>query len=480
MFLFFRHFTRCVFSFLLGIVCFYALGESALVAGFLCLGVWGVFSRRYLLAGLLLLLFFGGTLRSYADLSLWEYHDNTRGFWGQSVVFRGKVATSKETQSGMSYEIVSLEPFISGRLASRGDIYPRLFRGDIIEARCRVEAPVSSSDFDYARYLLGRKIKSICQNLSWEKIGSEDQGMIALGVEASKKWLDRTWNRLLSPPYSSLVLALVFGDARGLDSASRDLFAKAGLSHILVVSGWHISFFIDLLVRGGTRVGIPKPWKLVPVLAMLLFYLLILDFQSAALRSAIMGVLAFGAALSGRVYDSRRALFFSAGLMSLASPSIIFYDIGFQLSFLATLGILVLEKTITGWIPAIFSWGKIREHASLTIAASIFTQPLLLYYFGVFSPVALLANVLVLPFVASIVLSGLAVTVIAAVWFTLAQYLSILLWLALILLENSIQLLLRIPYAYFDFRLGGVGLLSIYLCFGLIPIVLYQKNKKRV
>ncbi len=220
----------------------------------------------------------------------------------------------------------------------------------------------------------------------------------------------------------TVVLAgMLFGNKGGIDQSVKDIFAQTGVSHVLAVSGLHMGYVLSgvLLLAGALRL----PRRAVPALALvvLLFYAVMTGMGPAVVRSGIMAMLVLMAVQLGRERDWPSALALAALVILLFDPSAL-YEIGFQLSFAATWGILYLMPHIGELLMGRWGWPRwLGLPLGVTIAAQLATLPLLVYHFNLVTPVAPLANLLLVPLVGLVMLLGFLGSVAGIVFFPAAM-----------------------------------------------------------
>ena len=144
--------------------------------------------------------------------------------------------------------------------------------------------------------------------------------------------------------------------------------------------------------------------------------------EASVVRAAIIGVLIMIADQAGRQYYFRNALALAAFLMVLFNPKVLVFDLGFQLSFLAIIGIAYLRPLLKKWLrmkeePGILNW---RDNFLTTTSAQIAVLPLILSRFGYFSPISILANVLILEFIPPTMFLGFLTAALSVVSFHLS------------------------------------------------------------
>jgi len=185
------------------------------------------------------------------------------------------------------------------------------------------------------------------------------------------------------------------------------MFSRVGLSHMIAISGSHITILSAMIINFFLALGINRRHNLKIVFAFLILYPLVTGLAASAVRSAVMGGLVFLALYYERTSSLIRALVFSAAIMLLLNPQLLRNDIGFQLSFLALLGIIYLYPIGEGMTKKLLAKLKLKSRPkiimktildtiNLTIISQIVILPIALINFKQLSLIAPLANVLVL------------------------------------------------------------------------------------
>ncbi len=213
----------------------------------------------------------------------------------------------------------------------------------------------------------------------------------------------------LPEPYASLASGIVIGGKSGLGTELKDAFTRSGLVHIVVLSGhnvmivasWAIAFFIFIFARAETvfKVRIPRGASIVAGALALILFVGIAGFSATAIRAALMALIALYARATGRTYVAGRALLVVIFLMLLWNPLYLAFDPGFGLSVVATAGLIWLAPIIETFLPTKNAF--LKNTLATTLAAQIAVLPLLLYFTGNLSLVAIPANIvaaLVVPF----------------------------------------------------------------------------------
>lgn len=213
----------------------------------------------------------------------------------------------------------------------------------------------------------------------------------------------------LGSPVGPLVSAMVLGSrAVDLPYSLKDSFTQTGLAHALAASGFQTSLILGVVLALTRRCSRQVQFA-VGLLALGLFVALA-GLQAAVLRAALMGMATLTALLLERKVKPLASLLLAAVLLLIYDPLWVF-DLGFQFSFLATLGLLVTVPPLTqrlDWLP-----GAIAPLIAVPLAAFVWTIPLQLHAFGVVSPYSLLVNLLTTPLISILSLGGMASALLA-------------------------------------------------------------------
>lgn len=281
--------------------------------------------------------------------------------------------------------------------------YPEYHYGDVLEVKGKVVTPKdfltdSGRMFDYTGYLLATK--HVMMVSPYPSVTLLDQGkgnFLVRALFAAKAAMLSRAQQEFSEPAQSLLAGMLFGGKQSLGNQWITYFRNAGLVHIVVLSGYNMSVVAEWFAKLSRPLGMYGS-SLVGVLGIIMFSIMS-GGGATVLRAVVMSVLVVLARVSGRTYVASRALFIAAFFMVLIEPRILLHDPSFQLSFLATLGLIHLSPLVERWMRKYFSSPLVLEIITSTISTQIAVLPLLLYSTGILSLVSLPANLLVLPVV---------------------------------------------------------------------------------
>lgn len=329
---------------------------------------------------------------------------------GEEVVLEG-IVTAEPDMRETSQRVLVRTP--ETNVLAVAPLYPAVSYGERVRISGKLVLPEPFDTdggrvFRYDRFLAKDGIFTLVERASLETIAPA-QGMGAQAMQAliaGKRAFQGGLAQALPEPAASLASGLITGGKQGLGTSLLDAFIAAGLVHIVVLSGYNVMIVAEGVLRVLGFLGRRRA-ALAAGITIALF-VLAAGAGAASVRAGLMAGLALLARATGRTYDVVRALLVAGVLMLLWNPLLLAFDPGFQLSFMATLGLVLGAPVVEGWIRFVRSdfW---RELLSATLAAQIAVLPLLLFQTGLLSAVALPANLLVLPAVPlAMALSALA------------------------------------------------------------------------
>lgn len=380
----------------------------------------------------------------------------------------------------------ALQP-VEGLVLVRASRYPLRFYGDRLAVTGQLETPPVFEDFSYKDYLARFGIHSLIRRPQIELLASEQGNPFWMALLAFKGRASQTINRILAEPYASLLNGILLGIETGIPDQLYEQFNLTGTSHIIVISGSNISLIAGLFLLLGIKL-VGKRYAPPLAIAGILVYTFLVGADAAVSRAAAMGIIWVLAIWSGRPGLALNSLFASALVLTLINP-LILWDVGFQLSFMATLGLIVLapplERGIFGLLKRHLrteqvglTMALLSELVIITLAAQIITGPLIVYHFGRLSLVSLLTNLLILPVQPPIMLVGGMATLAGIVWLPLGQILGWLVWLPLAWSVWMVELTAPLPFASLD--LGTFPLWLLVLMYSAIAAGIWWANRPSV
>ena len=277
---------------------------------------------------------------------------------------------------------------------------------------------------------------------------SYDRGnMIENSIYRFKENLGESLDSSLSPPHSSIVGAMMLGEEERLSWELKQKLNISGTRHIIAISGMHVVILANILIGAGLIFGLWRGQAFYFAIATIVLFIIMVGAPPSAIRAGIMGGIVLFAEKVGRLSRAQRLLIIAATVMLAFNPLLLEFDVGFQLSFLATLGIAELGpyfRKILRWVPKQL---EIRNTISMTIPAVVFTAPVLASNFEQFSVIALFTNILVLPVFSFILGLGLFAGIAGMIFPFFGQIAFWPVWLFASYAHAIIDWSARIPFA---------------------------------
>ncbi len=444
-----------------------------LVFAFICTVLVVVFWRNSKvkvvgLCGLVLLFgiwYFQRTQTSSSPLQV--YNDKEKITFQGIVVKEPDVRTDK-TQ--LTVEITQVPRESGARESSKklGKILvvlPRALQyqyGDKLEMTGKLKTPKEDEDFSYKDYLARYGIYSICYYPKSKLISPGHGNPVLRVLLTGKNRLKETINSILPEPQASYLSGMLLGQKKAMPQEVREWFNRCSTTHITVISGMHVSIVAALLMNLALAIYLSRRQAFWFAIAGITLFVILTGAQASAVRAGIMGGLVLLAMYSGRLSDIKNAILCAAMGMLLINPQVLKFDVGFQLSFLATIGIVYLSPYIKKGLKLFPQTFKIRDSASMTLSAQVMTLPLILFHFGRISLIAPLANVLILPFIPLTMMLGFVSGILGLAWLFLGKVAAWFAWLFLTYEILVVRELSKIPFASIEIKNIWIGLLVVY------------------
>ena len=360
-----------------------------------------------------------------------------------------------------------------------------------------------SGNFDYVRWLHihGFQASTFIYYSDWQparvslKPMSTFARMRLYAMMEREKLVSRLRLSQSEDQQSAIIAAMVLGDKHGISQETKDAYSVSGASHILALSGLHLSIIYAVLLLLFGR-GFKRRWLSQAVILLTIWgYVFLVGMGSSVVRSAVMLTIYSLCIVSGRDNASINALSLAAVFLLVANP-LCLWDIGFEISFMAVLGILVFYKhvyrlvipktkvekgTIMGGHHRLggrcqgpplrriaeILWGMV----SVSVSAQITTAPLVAYYFGRFSCYFLLTNFIVIPCATIIIYLALAILITSAIHPVNALLLSCIGYVSNFM-NYAVKAIASLPYASIEnIHVNAIEVVCIYILITLACII---------
>lgn len=284
--------------------------------------------------------------------------------------------------------------------------------GDLLRAGGILYIPREPGNFGAFNYRDYLKRQGICCLMTVKNpervklLGGEGGSFITRVALRCKGELMRVAGATMEKHQAAVLGGMLFGTRDQIDRATEEIFSETGVAHVLSVSGLHVGFVLAGTMWVAQALGVSMRAMPLVVFPVLVFYALMTGFGPAVTRAGVMALVVLVAHSLGRERDWPTALALAAFIILLYKPYSL-YEIGFQLSFAATWGILYLGPPLGELFTERWKVPKwLGLPLAITIAAQLGTIPLLAYHFNLLTPVAPLANLLLVPLVGVIMLAG--------------------------------------------------------------------------
>jgi competence protein ComEC len=365
---------------------------------------------------------------------------------------------------------------------------PYVRRGDRLVLAGDIARPPELEGFDYAVYLAGQGIGSV---MSFpEATLLEEAGGVGTLVSGARRDIARSLEEVVPEPQAAMGQALLLGLRDGLPDDLVEEFRATGTSHLLAISGLHMSIvLVAVLAVSGWVLGRRRQLYLIAPLAVMWVYALLAGMPPSATRAAIMGSVYLAALALGRPRSVLPALGLAAAVMVAVDPRAL-WDVSFQLSFAAMAGIATLAEPVVARLRPIAgnpeetgdSPASLLQSAAvvcgMTVAATVATLPLLAFYFERISLVGLPATLLTLPALPLVLVTQAAAGLTGLASTTIAQPLGWLAWVTTAYITGVVGLFARLPGA--SFETGPVASSLVWAYYALLAGAYWSGPLRRV
>lgn len=478
------HFLRKLFQYSLiaflvgvGFASFFHPGETfflflVLVSAAACVIAFVYRSKKLLYFVVLIFFIFLGVFR-YVSWENAPRDQSLESQIGTKVILEGIVDDEPDIRDGatqilFSVREVSVDSATTsayGRIKFSVPRYPAYEYGDFVRVKGKLMRPEKFTEddgriFDYPAYLA---VKGVHYQISFPEIEllrrGEGNSVLAMLFVIKHQFLN-TLSSLFPEPENALLGGLLLGGKQSLGDEWQDIFRRAGIVHIVVLSGYNMTIVSEWLVAIFRFLGFYGSLSVGGL--GIVFFALMTGAGATVLRAAIMALIALLARATGRTYTMGRALLIAGVFMVIHNPSILAHDPSFQLSFLASLGLIFVSPVIESRTKLFLRFPIWREVFVSTLATQIIVLPLLLYQTGMLSLVSLPVNMLVLPIIPFTMLFGFIAGVVAVAIPMLGTIAAIpahvSLWWILFAAKSSVQ----IPYASVVFPISALAVIVLY------------------
>jgi competence protein ComEC len=427
---------------------------------------------------------------------------NDKGF----VTFEGVVIDEPDTRDTYVNLRVAIDTLLpdgaTQPVAAHGVVlaqvqpFPAFQYGDRLRVSGELQTPPVFEDFSYADYLARQGVYSLVRRARADPISNSPilrlrsgqvfdpllnfQITIFKPLFAFKARALAAIAAVFPEPQGALLSGILLGVETGIPESLKDAFRKTGTSHIVAISGFNVSILAGVFLALFRRILGERRARL-PTLITLVLYAVLAGADASVVRATIMGGLVLLAGGFNRPANGLALLAASALLMTAYNPGTL-WDVGFQLSVAATLGLILYATPFTQaatrflsrWLPENIV-GPLTESVTLTLAAQLTTLPLIAYYFHQLSLISLVANAIILPAQPAVMILGGIATLGALVAQPLGALLAWLAWPFVTFTIAVVELLAKVPGA--AIQLDRFPLAALFVMYGVIAALTWRVGR---
>jgi len=436
-------------------------------------------NRPIILGGICIALFLCGALRYGAAPT----GDALQSYIGKgTVAITGVVVEEPEPSDSSTKLILSAREIdgeeVSGNLLMRTTRYPVYEYGDLLQVSGELEEPPDDLDgFEYRAYLAHQGIYSTMYYPDVELEGSGQGPQPFQEIYSFRHRMGEALGASLAEPQGSLAQGILLGLRHNIPSSLYEDFRDSGTAHLLAISGLHLAIVGGILLSVAVWLfGRRRPTYFVVTLGALWSYALLAGMSPSVMRAAIMVSLFLFAAYVGRQRSGITALAFAAAIMVAIDPHVL-WQVSFQLSFAAVLGLILLTPTFQQWGRRTRAPTVVVDSFAYSLGAILATLPLVAYYFGYVSLVGLPATFLVLPALPAIIVLSALVGFIGLLFLPLAQVIGWIDWLSLEYMVVVVRGFAALPYS--SLEVGGMDAAWVWLYYGILGGAIWMGTRRK-
>ncbi len=326
------------------------------------------------------------------------------------------------------------------------------------------DKPGNPGEFDYYKYLLHQRVFYI---LSVKREPDIINVVPAQGIRRQlnsyRSKLEETVYDILPKSEAEIFLGMLLGEKENIESSKYEMFQKTGIVHVFAVSGLHIGFLVLFFSYAASLAALSKRTHFLAVILCLLFYGSLIGWPISVQRAAIMAALALLAHYQGREGGLGNSLGLAGIIIVLMDPYALFTT-SFQLSFVATWGLICLYPAFKKY----FNYkNRVWDIILIPLCAQLSVIPLLAYYFNLFSPAGLVSNILISYLAGGIVITGFA-ALLTIFYSPLASFFLYPAGFIIEVLQELAGIISQIPGSYLWVKTPGLTIITFYYLLLLI------------
>lgn len=315
-----------------------------------------------------------------------------------------------------------------------------------------VDPPVNPAEFNYKQYLANQNIhyQEFLYPHQYEVLkGNAGSSIVTYSLRARQKLVEKLKHHMRNPEAIAVASTLILGYKADLSNDALQAYSKTGTIHVLSVSGAHVAILfvlLDFALSFLERFRYGKTIKAVCIILIIWYYSLLTGFSPAVCRAAVMISMVIIGKTYSRHISTLNILAVSAFFLLLYNPFFI-VDVGFQLSYLAVSGLIILQPVVYNWLDIENKWlDKLWALCSISIAAQVITFPLSAFYFHQFPVYFLISNIFIVIPTAVIMYAGMAYLLLPETPY-ISSALGWVLEKSILLMNKVLTLIEHLPYS---------------------------------
>jgi len=434
-------------------------------------------NSKFVISGIVLFYIVGAVYYLYSyNSNFYKYED----FAGKNVVIRGYIDSAPEIRDSRVRYILKTEEIwpkedLGQKKTVRGKILLsvqesddiRLFEyGREIKISGKLNIPKGRTNpggFDYRKYLnhsgVSATIFAVDRNIYPQK-NVKGNIFVKAGLSIREKIVN-VINLSLPPQQAGLLNGMLIGYREGLSDEVEDAFSRSGLTHLMAVSGANVAFIMLPLIFIFKKLRFRQNLYNIIIIGILLMFTFITGFEPSVLRAVIMAIVILVGQILKRETDIFTSIAFAAILLLLFNPGSLF-NIGFQLSFAATISLVLFYQNLKSMLNFSFFPEFITDVLASTVAAQIGVLPITVFYFNKVSLISVLSNLIVAPVVEFITIMGSLMALLGQIHIIFSVLIgycnNALLSFVLFVTKTTAQL----PYSVITVSTPSIALVTVY------------------
>ncbi len=312
--------------------------------------------------------------------------------FNKEISFRGVVVNAARQANSQKLTVELAKPF-AGKISVQARPFPDFNYGDLVEFKGIIKNLPQSSAVSFLKDGILGTVQFPITTLISENKGN----FIKASLLSFKGKIVNIFQKIMPEEQSAFLSGITLGERAEFSKEFKDQMSKSGTTHLVALSGYNISVLV-MVIFGAFSYLFSRRICFWLTLSVIAGFVLMTGAEASVVRAAIMGGIILLAAQINRRYSFRNIIAVTAFVMVLINPKVLMFDVGFQLSFMALLGLVYFapafkNKFKIGNDAGFLSW---KDNLLATLSAQVFVAPFLISYFGNFSFLSLLANILIL------------------------------------------------------------------------------------